>query len=64
MSGELSLTPLLCCPFCGSDASSGNGFSPFEAIYYAWCSNGDCELSPIGREERLFPLVWWNTRST
>lgn len=64
MSDESNLTPLLCCPFCGSEPISQNGFSPFESVYYVWCSNDDCDLSPVGREERLFSVAWWNTRAT
>ena len=55
---------LLPCPFCGSDPETDNGFAPLESIYYVWCSNPDCELSPAGRDERLFDIKWWNTRAT
>lgn len=51
------------CPFCGSKAESGNGFLPFENITFAWCSNEDCYLSPLGREAFLMEVKEWNTRT-
>ena len=50
---------LLPCPFCGSAAESGNGFSPLELITWAWCSNNECLLhdNDIG-----FTPLSWNTR--
>lgn len=54
---------LLPCPFCGSKAESDNGFLPLESLTYVWCSNEDCNLNSIGREERLFDPKWWNTRA-
>lgn len=58
------LISLLGCPFCGSPAQSDNGFLPCESLTYVWCSNDECYLSPIGRDERLFDPEWWNTRAT
>lgn len=52
------------CPFCGCDAESGSGFSPLESVTYVWCSNADCYLSPIGRDERLFTIGEWNRRAS
>src|SRR6266576_3113408 len=54
--GMLKLEP---CPFCGSDAQCGNGFSPAEIITYAWCKNTDCPLN----SETIFSPEQWNTRA-
>lgn len=51
------------CPFCGAKAKSDTGFLPCESVIYVWCSNEDCALSPIGRNEKLFSVDFWNTRS-
>ena len=61
---DLQRLVMLPCPFCGSIPVVESGFSPMESIHYAWCSNEDCELSPVGRDERLFSIDWWNTRAT
>jgi hypothetical protein len=52
------------CPFCGGEAESENGFSPMESIFYVWCSNEDCYLSPrYDGSERMFTVEQWNTRT-
>ena len=48
------------CPFCGSDAETGDGFLPMESIVYVWCKNHECLMSngvDIG-----FGVDEWNRR--
>lgn len=57
------MVDLLPCPFCGSHPESGNGFAATESTVFAWCSNENCYLSPVGRDERFFTVEEWNTRA-
>ena len=54
-------TELLPCPFCGSPAHKGSGFSPLESVTYAYCSNNNCALHDV---DLGFTPGTWNMRDS